>query len=242
MKRALTAVVLSVGLIVGLASAASADDKDKDKPKTIKVQPLKLDLFQIGLGSLAGWIRGAGEPGQQRDEGQFGLYLQKNTKTANFSSAGGDFSGNVPQLAADLHTLSFDIPGVVGFPFENFDPNKIGTGANGYCNNGSPRFNVFSFDGNNNFLGTTFLGCAFGTKTQNLTTGWWTIKFEAPFTEDRFPGAGAGPSGNIIIEVILDEGIDVPVAGVTGSSPGNVVLDNLTVNDQVIGRPRGDDD
>ena len=229
MKRALTAAVLSVGLIVGLASAARAGDQG----------PLRLELFQIGLGSLAGWIRGAGEPGQQRDEGQFGLYLQKNTKTANFSSAGGDFSGNVPKLATDLHTLAFDIPGVVGFAFENFDPAKIGTGANGYCNNGSPRFNVFSFDGNNNFLGTTFLGCAFGTKTQNLTTGWWTIKFEAPFTEDRFPGAGAGPSGNIIIEVILDEGIDV--GGTVGNSPGNVVLDNLTVNNQVIGRPRDDD-
>ncbi len=229
MKRALTAAVLSVGLIVGLASAARAGDQG----------PLRLELFQIGLGSLAGWIRGAGEPNQPRDEGQFGLYLQKNTKTANFSSAGGDFTGNVPKTAADLHTLAFDIPGVVGFAFENFDPAKIGTGANGYCNNGSPRFNVFSFDGNNNFLGTTFLGCAFGTKTQNLTTGWWTIKFEAPFTEDRFPGAGAGPSGNIIIEVILDEGIDV--GGTVGNSPGNVVLDNLTVNNQVIGRPRDDD-
>src|SRR2546425_64930 len=171
MKRALAVVALSVGLLYAFGPWAAISADDNDKPKTVRVPPLRLDLFQIGLGSLAGWIRGTGEPGQQRDEGQFGLYLQKNTKTANFSSAGGDFSGNVPQLAADLHTLSFDIPGVVGFPFENFDPNKIGTGANGYCNNGSPRFNVFSFDGNNTFLGTTFLGCAFGTKTQNLTTG-----------------------------------------------------------------------
>ena len=47
MKRALTAVVLSVGLVMGLASAASADDKDKDKPKTIKVQSLRLELFNF---------------------------------------------------------------------------------------------------------------------------------------------------------------------------------------------------
>src|SRR6266700_6980563 len=135
MKRALTAAVLSVGLIVGLVSAASAE------------QPLRLELFQIGLGSLAGWIRGAGHPKQKGDESQFGLYLQKNTKTANFSSAGVGFTGNVPKTAADLHTLAFDIPGVVGFAFENFDPAKIGTGANGYCNNGSPRFNGCSFTG-----------------------------------------------------------------------------------------------
>ena len=242
MKRALAVAALSVGLLYAFGPWAtiSADDKDKDKPKIVKVPPLRLDLFQIGLGSLAGWIRGAGEPGQARDEGQFGLYLQKNTKTANFSSAGGDFSGNVPKLATDLHTLAFDIPGVVGFAFENFDPAKIGTGANGYCNNGSPRFNVFSFSNPDftGFVGTTFLGCAFGTKTQNSTTGWWTIRFDAPFTEDRFPGAGAGPTGNIIIEVILDEGIDV--GGTAGNSPGNVVLDNIRVNDKVVGKPNDD--
>ena len=219
MKRALTAAVLSVGLVAG---SASADDKDQG--------PLRLELFQIGLGSLAGWIRGAGEPKQKGDEGQFGLYLQKNTKTANFSSAGGDFTGNVPKTAADLHTLAFDIPGVVGFDFENFDPAKIGTGANGYCNNGSPRFNVFSFNGPN-FVGTCFLGCAFGDKTQDTVTGWWQIKFTEPFTQ--YAGCSPAPSGNIIVEVILDEGIDV--GGTVGNSPGNVVLDNLRVNDKVIG-------
>ncbi len=228
MKRALTAAVLSVGLIVGLASAARAGDQG----------PLRLELFQIGLGSLAGWIRGAGEPKQKGDEGQFGLYLQKNTKTANFSSAGGDFTGNVPKTAADLHTLAFDIPGVVGFAFENFDPAKIGTGANGYCNNGSPRFNVFSFNGpplpdSSNFVGTCFLGCAFGDKTQDTVTGWWQIKFTEPFTQ--YAGCSPAPSGNIIVEVILDEGIDV--GGTVGNSPGNVVLDNLRVNDKVIGKP-----
>src|SRR6266702_2065157 len=192
MKRALTAAVLSVGLIVGLASAASAE------------QPLRLELFQIGLGSLAGWIRGAGEPKQKGDEGQFGLYLQKNTKTDNFSSAGGDFTGNVPKTATDLHPLAFDIPGVVGSAFKNFDP--AGTGANGYCNNGSPRFNVFSFNGPN-FVGTCFLCCAFGDKTQATVTGWWQIKFTEPFTQ--YAGCSPAPSGNIIVEVILDEGIDV---------------------------------
>src|SRR6266700_2324152 len=220
MKRALTAVVLSVGLIVGLVSAASADQG----------QPLRLELFQIGLGSLPGGIRGAGEPKQTGDQSQFGLYLQKNTKTANFSSAGGDFTGNVTKTAADLHTLAFDIPGVVGFDFENFDPAKIGTGANGYCNNGSPRFNVFSFNGPN-FVGTCFLGCAFGDKTQDTVTGWWQIKFTEPFTQ--YAGCSPAPSGNIIVEVILDEGIDV--GGTVGNSPGNVVLDNLRVNDKVIG-------
>jgi len=228
----LTAAVLSVGLVAG---SASADDKDQG--------PLRLELFQIGLGSLAGWIRGAGKPKQKGDEGQFGLYLQKNTKTANFSSAGGDFTGNVPKTATDLHTLAFDIPGVVGVGFKNFDPTKIGTGpngagANGYCNNGSRRFNVFSFNGPplpdfSNSVGTCFLGCASGAKTQDTVTGWWQIKFTEPFTQ--YAGCSVAPSGNIIVEVILDEGIDVGVT--VGDIPGNVVLDNLRVNDKLIGKP-----
>src|SRR5262249_10230141 len=175
---------------------------------------IRLDLFNFGQGALAGWIRGAGEPGQKGDEQQFGLYLQKNTKTSNFAAAGGDFSGNVPKTAAELSTLAFDIPGV---PFST----TFGE-ATGYCNNGGPRFNVFSG------AGTCFLGCRFGDRTQNLTTGWWEIKFTAPFTQ--YPGCELGVTGNIVaIEVILDEGNDLDISAIappnTGNSPGNVVLD-----------------
>jgi hypothetical protein len=237
MQRTLTAATLSVGLIVGLASAASADDKDKDRGG----HRIDVETFQIGLGSLAGWIRGAGAPGQRRDNGQYGLYLQKNTKTGNFSSAGAELKGNVPKTAAELTALAFDIPGVVGVPFENFDPNSIGTGANGYCGAGAPRFNVFS-DG-----GTCFLGCIYGTKTQDPETGWWTIKFAPVSTAPGLGCGGTDPrfdgtvSGNITgIQIVFDEGIDV--GGPPGSSPGNVVIDNITVNDKVVGKPRGDDD
>jgi len=227
MKRALTAAVLSVGLVAG---SASADDKDQG-------QPLRLELFQIGLGSLAGWIRGAGEPGQKNDKRQFGLYLQKSTKTANFSSAGAELTGNIPKTVSELATLAFDIPGVVGVPFRTFDPSSIGSGANGYCNNGAPRFNVFSRVGNG-LLAVCFLGCPFGSRTQDPVTGWWTIKFEAPFNEARFPGCGA-PTGNLaFLELIFDEGIDV--GGTVGNSPGNVVLDNIRVNDKVVGKPNDD--
>ncbi len=234
MKRALAVAALSVGLLYAFGpwAAISADDKDKDKPKIIKVPPLRLDLFQFGQVGLAGWIRGAGKPGQKGDEGQFGLYLQKNTKTANFAAAGGDFSGNVPKLGTDLNTLSFDIPGV---PFST----TFGE-ATGYCNNGAPRYTVVSD------AGFCFLGCLHGDKIQDPVTGWWNISFSSskPFT--AYPGCELGISGNIqAIEVILDEGNDLDISGIappnTGNSPGNVVLDNLTVNDKVIGRPNDDD-
>src|SRR2546427_8241461 len=226
MKRALTAVVLSVGLIVGLASAASADDKEKDKPKTYKVEPFRVEPFQFGLGALVGWIRGAGAPGQKHDEGQFGLYLQKHTpdSTTYFAAAGAELTGNVPKTAQDLTTLAFDIS---GFPDQEFDSANFGTVAgstHGYCGAGAPRFNVFSASG------TTFLGCAAGDKTQDSVTGWWTVKFVPPFA--RY-GGGPEPDGTIAgIEIVFDERTNLGGGRTVGSSPGDVGVDNIPVNDK----------
>ncbi len=190
MTRALAAAVLSVGLVVGLASAASADDKDKDKNKTVKVEPFRVEPFQFGQGALSGWIRGAGEPNQKDDPGQFGFYLQKHTATSNFSAAGAELTGNIPKSGDQLNALAFDISGFPGIPFD--DPNFP---SHGYCNNGAPRFNVFSDAGT----------CA-GT------------------------------------EVILDDGKDLALPPpATGNSPGDVVLDNIRVNDKVVGKPKDDD-
>ncbi len=229
MTRALAAAVLSVGLVVGLASAASADDKDKDKNKTVKVEPFRVEPFHFGQGALSGWIRGAGEPNQKDDPGQFGFYLQKHTATSNFSAAGAELTGNIPKSGDQLNALAFDISGFPGIPFD--DPNFP---SHGYCNNGAPRFNVFSD------AGTCFLGCAFGNKTQN-SSGWFEIKFSTPFTQ--YPGCGVGVSTNIAgIEVILDDGNDLALPPpATGNSPGDVVLDNIRVNDKVVGKPKDDD-
>lgn len=74
--------------------------------------------------------------------------------------------------------------------------------------------------------GTCFLGCTYGQRVKNASTGWWTISFPAPFS--NYPGCVA-PSGNITgIEIVFDEGTDV--------GPGNVVLDNIRVNNIVVGR------
>src|SRR2546427_3773509 len=225
MKRALTAVVLSVGLVVGLASAASADDKDKDrdKPKTYKVEPFRVEPFQFGLGALVGWIRGAGAPGQPRDEGQFGLYLQKHTpdSATYFAAAGASLTGNIPKTAAELTTLSFDISGVPGVAFDATTFNTVAGSNHGYCGAGAPRVNVDSD------AGTIFLGCAAGDKTQDPVTGWWTVKFVPPFAKY---GGGAEPTGTIkAITIIFDEGTNLGVGGTVGSSPGDVVIDDITV-------------
>jgi hypothetical protein len=119
--------------------------------------------------------------------------------------------------ATSLTALAFDIPG---------HPSVSTFGmANGYCGAGAPRFNVESTLG-----GTCFLGCNYGVKTQDPATGWWEIRFDAPF--DAFPGCLL-PNGDITkITIIFDEGDD--------QGPGNVILDNIRVNGRVVGKPTGE--
>jgi len=175
----------------------------------------EVDPFHFGRGCLATWERDAGEPGQKGDLKQFGLYLQKHTASADFAAAGVRNMLILPIPAASLNTLAFDIS---GFPGADFG------GANGYCGAGSPRFNVVSG------AGTCFLGCVHGTKTQDTQTGWWEIRFDTPF--NAFPGCESGVTGNVTsISIVFDEGTDV--------GPGNVVIDNIRINNEVVGVPRG---
>ena len=85
------------------------------------------------------------------------------------------------------------------------------------------------------------MDCAHGDKRQDPVTGWWEFRFEAPF--DTFPGC-AGVSGNVTsISILFNEGNDLAlVLPNIGLSPGNVILDNIGVNDRVVGKPTGSED
>lgn len=103
----------------------------------------------------------------------------------------------------------------------------LGETSHGYCGAGAPRFNVDSTGS-----GLCFLGRTHGAKTQDPITGRWEIRSEPPF--DDFPGCG-GVSGTVtLISIIFDEGTDV--------GPGNVIMDNIGVNNRVVGKPTGGDD
>src|SRR5207245_7277442 len=67
-------------------------------------------------------------------------------------------------------------------------------------------------------------------KTQDTQTGWWEIRFDMPFS--AFPGCESGVTGNVTsISIVFDEGTDV--------GPGNVVIDNIRINNEIVGVPRG---
>lgn len=188
-----------------------------------------VDPNHRGLGALATWLRDAGAPGQKGDPKQFGLYLQKHTLTTNIASAQAEITKIVPMDAADLDVLAFDISGRVGTTA--LTTGTTPPGANGYCDVGAPRFVVTS-----SVTGTHFLGCGHGDKTQDPVTGWWEIKFVSPFTQ--YPGFGAAFTTTETItriRIVFDHGND-------SGRPGDVVIDNIRVNDRLVGKPSGDDD
>ena len=206
-------------LLAGLSLPAPAAAQALEPPPHGGPSSIRVDPFHFGLGGLATWARDAGEPSSSHGGGgdpqRFGLLLQKLTATANFAASGAElFDGQMP--SEDLDRLAFDISGFRGMDFGE---------ANGYCGAGAPRFNVVSNAG-----ATCFLGCAHGQKTQDAQSGWWTISFQPPYTQ--YPGCEGGVTGTVrSIEIVFDEGTDV--------GPGSVVLDNIRVNNRVIGKPTG---
>ena len=178
---------------------------------------LGFDLIALSIALWASYALRYGRWTPPTTLEQFGLLLQKLTATANFAASGAElFDGHLS--AEHLDRLAFDISGFRGMAF--------GT-ANGYCGAGAPRFNVGS-----SAAATCFLGCAHGQKTQDPQSGWWTISFRPPYTQ--YPGCEGGVTGTVdSIEIVFDEGTDV--------GPGSVVIDDVRVNNRVIGKPLGND-
>lgn len=222
MKRVLTVVAFAFGLALLTANTASSHNWGFLVYKHIEIKP-----FHFGIGAASGWIRGAGEPKAWFDPQQWGFLMQKHAPTTSYAAGGADITG-VPKYATGLSTLSFDISGVVG---ESFTGGPYNGTTHGYCNNGAPRFNVYSD------AGTCFLGCALGDRSQDPNSGWWTIAFKSSHPFNTYPGCESGISGVISgIQIILDEGNDVPGEWGT-ASPGDVIVDNIRVNLQVAGKP-----
>jgi hypothetical protein len=124
-----------------------------------------------------------------------------------------------PSLRLEKNAQTFDcssagakINGVNGIHLTelNFD-------YQGYCGAGAPRFNVSASDGFH-FIG----GCANGTAT-TLDNGWTHVTFDPANSAQAFPAIGSSATINSIV-LILDE-------------QGTVNIDNVSVNDQVIGGP-----
>jgi hypothetical protein len=96
----------------------------------------------------------------------------------------------------------------------------------GHCGAGAPRFNVSATDGFH-FMG----GCANGTQT-DLGNGWTHVVIDPTNPAQAFPVLTPGATINSI-DIVFDEGTDVVGQG----TPGSVFIDNISINNQVIGGP-----
>ena len=137
-----------------------------------------------------------------------GVFLAKNCTTATNAAAGVDIVS--PIEGQDISTLT-----ELNFDYQN----------GGHCGAGAPRFNVV-------VAGTTyFLGCAGGMQT-DLGNGWTHVAFGPT----EFTAAGIPTTGTIDdIYIIFDEGTDTPSGGTIGT-PGQVLLDNFSLNGDVVGQ------
>jgi hypothetical protein len=118
-------------------------------------------------------------------------------------------------------------PSVEGQPVSNLTELNFDYKTGEHCGGGAPRFNVV-VDGS-----TYFLGCNGGVQTPNATTGWTHVEYGAT----QFAAAGIPLTGTLDdVYIIFDEGFDTPAGGTIGT-PGTVHIDNVSVNNQVVGSP-----
>jgi hypothetical protein len=182
----------------------------------------------------AAWLGGMGLPDDgglnspnptTANDPHLGLLLSKNGPTPDCSSAGAVIVGFEP--GTTLTELGFDY--------------RNGT----HCGAGAPRFNVVSTAGF-----TYFFGCAHGLHTPATQdpAQWTHVEFSAaacavdpscvtPASADA-PPIVFGTTTIRSLSIVYDEGTEV-----TGTEDPNgvglVVMDNISINDQVIRSGRG---
>jgi len=245
MKRALTAVALSVGLIVlsGPWSVVIADDDDDDNDHRLQAVPATFvgKAGDCGTGYPAGsrivtsaWLGGMGLPdngGQNvgsepkdnpnKQDPHLGLLLSKNGTTADCSAAEAEITGvEGITVNAEFH---------LGFDYRN----------GGHCGAGAPRFDV-SYRQPDGTDGSSFVG---GCSNDHQPTGapqdpaqWTRVRFETSDQTESFPPI---PQGSRIksISIAFDEGTDTANNDTEGV--GLAVLDNIDINGRLITRGTG---
>lgn len=147
--------------------------------------------------------------GDLKDKKNEGLVLFKTGPTQNFAASGAVIQG---VKGITLSELGYDVRNVSGAPL--------------HCGAGAPRFNVVTSDGV-----THFVGCASPPPSSSASSqGWTRLRWDAAALAGAFPPIKSTDTVESIA-IVFDEGQD------TGPDfSGLVVLDNININGQLIGR------
>jgi hypothetical protein len=156
------------------------------------------------------FVGAAGDCGAGSPAGTPGGVVAKFDNTTGNPAPSLLLAKNVP--TTDCSSAGATVNGVSGITLTelNFD-------VMGYCGAGAPRFNVVTSDNV-----THFFGCASGTQT-SLGNGWTHVVFSPTNPAQAFPVIAPGTTVKSI-ELIQDE-------------QGTTHLDNISINNQVIGGP-----
>jgi hypothetical protein len=144
------------------------------------------------------------------------IFLNKPCTTAANAASGVDIITPLEgQAVSNLTELNFDY--------------KTGE----HCGAGAPRFNLqLDQAGTQN----AFLGCAGGTQTQ-AANGYTHVEYSAAQIQAAVLAAGGSPTSTLYdLYLIFDEGTDTPVGGTIGIA-GLIHIDNISVNNAVVGSP-----
>jgi len=207
--RSFLSGIMAVGLVAAMAfSGGSASAA----PPPFALQPFEfVGAFEdCGPGYPAGTDTVTAKWDNTTGNPGPSILLEKLGPTANCAAAGVDIVTPLEGgSVAALTELNFD--------FKN----------GGHCGAGAPRFNV-QVDGN-----TYFLGCSGGVHTPTSNPNWTHLEFGlAQFAAAGIPAAGTLED----VYIIFDEGSDTPTGGTIGTA-GTVYIDNVSVNNDVVGSP-----
>ena len=224
MKRFSTTVAVSVCMLAGFATAASAQNY---------VVEAKTFVGTVAeCGGPAGrkivtsqWLNGMGlpdngtaHPAAATKDIHSALLLSKHGPTSNCSAAYADILGWTP--GAPVSAIGFDVR------------------KGGACGAGAPRINLYSG------ATTYFFGCTYGvigTAPQD-PANWDRILFNAAGEPvGGYPGAAGfiwGVTPVDAIQIIFDEGTDTVTPG-NPEGIGLAVLDNIRINNTTVTKKKG---
>ena len=196
----------AIGLIAAMAAAAiMVIPAGAGAANTaIKIHPSAFSCNGTGFGN--GQNAQAQWTNKESEVGKFSVLLQKSADTTNCSGAAA--------LVKNVEGLTVAQLGSIGFSVK------------GYCNAGSPRFNLlFDTNGDGQYDGVGFYGCANHPAGPGAKPGWSKMLVANPTVDDNL--TPVPPTATVVqLYVLQDE---------TGTS----YIDSIIAAGQTAGEPNG---
>jgi hypothetical protein len=206
-KIKLQRIVLGITALAMPAVLAFSGGMASAAAPAFALQPFVFDPGNACPGIQASWDGSTGNPAPS-------LLLTKPCPTATNAASGVDIID----------------PSVEGQPVSNLTELNFDYKTGEHCGAGAPRFNLqLDSAGNQN----AFLGCLGGTQTPTAN-GYTHVEYNAAQIQAAVLAAGGTPTSTLFdLYMIMDEGTDTLGLG----TPGVVHIDNISVNNRVVGSP-----